>query len=93
VAPARIERMGGSNPISTTLQHPTQKFVPGPPQRKCGFTVFSCVIFWVRLYGTLAERPHPPVVPRSKGRDGRRVFQLREDEPEPRVEAGLHRTP
>jgi hypothetical protein len=33
------------------------------------------------------------VVRRVKGRDGRGVFQVRDDEPAPRIGAGLHRTP
>ena len=29
MAPARIQRTGGSNPISSRFQHLTQRFVPG----------------------------------------------------------------
>ena len=43
VAPARIERMGGPNPICPTFQHPTQQFVPGMPQREMRiYRLFLC---------------------------------------------------
>ena len=50
------------------------------PQRE--IRVFSCVILGPSIRG-YRERPYRPEMRRGKVREGR-VFQLREDDPEPR---------